>query len=67
MAGKSKRVMKSSPTGNRRVSAGPIENVGLQNTMRNQRNDSAKLKNQPVPPPIPPQPFAPPVGKPNPV
>lgn len=65
MAKSGKRVMKSSPVANHRVSGGPIEDLGAQNTLRNFRGDSAKRKNQPVPPPLPPQPFAAPVGKPN--
>jgi hypothetical protein len=63
---KQKKMPRGTPTGNKRVSAGPIENLAAQKSlMENFRPGDAKRKSQTVPPPIPPQPFAAPVGERN--
>lgn len=65
---KGKRLPKAAPLATRKASGGPIESVDVQNTLnRDFRSDMAKRKNQPVPEPIPPQPFSSPVGDRNPV
>ena len=56
-----KKLPKTLPTAAKRMSAGPIEDLGLQNKIRSSRVDTKKLKNQ-TPPHTPPQPFPPKAG-----
>jgi hypothetical protein len=64
MAKTSKKLPKSFPTASKKMSAGPIEDLGLQNKIAANRTSSKKLVkgSPPTPPPIPPQPFPPKVG-----
>lgn len=56
-----KKLPKTLPTAVKRMSAGPIEDLGLQNKIRASRVDSTKRKNY-TPPSTPPQPFPPKAG-----
>lgn len=56
-----KKLPKTLPTAVKRMSAGPIEDLPLQNKIRATRPSSKKLKDQ-TPPHTPPQPFPPKAG-----
>ena len=65
-SGSQKKVPNGSALATKRMSPGPIEDLAAQKRLMEEfRPGDAKLKSQPVPTPIPPQPFAAPVGERN--